>query len=448
MLSHSPPVAGRSSLLLIATSTVVVVGSAATLFWFNKKKRRQDDENNKINNKNNKGNNSTKKGIDLPPHLKREIHKEQRRQISIRWMAMKKPMYDNIEMYGPTPTKTTAGTTETDDDTTTPPLLCTISEKKAKWYVKKNLAIWIIDENDENVDSGTSSCPSRKIQLLFTPKGGDRPGSTRSNSSSSNQNGCNNNDENYKIVDQSTSSSLPASNATNYTAAGSSKPATQIKEYNTSHKHNICVACGDDKHFMRHYIIPYCYRTLLPQKYKSHMPHDIVILCPDCHVICEQQTQLKQKYIETKLRTHVEQQLQIHQNKQKQMKFKLNNSKDKDDQSIDTSKSVILNRDLYHVKSCATALIKFKQKLPQARIEEYETTIRDYYYYHQSQPQLNDNGNQEEKENEEVYLLELTNELLQETTKLETTISNPYYIPGPRLVVDSLLQMVLVLMLR
>jgi hypothetical protein len=129
----------------------------------------------------------------LPQHLRRAVWKEQKRKASVRFLAMKTPMYDNIEMYDP------------DGD-----LLCTIAQKKANWYVKKDLGTW--------------NKTKTAIHLRFKPKGKS---------------------ENV---------------------------------YNQSQKRNVCVSCGDDKHHMRHYVVPYCYRTLLPEKYKTHMPHDIVIM--------------------------------------------------------------------------------------------------------------------------------------------------------------------------
>lgn len=138
----------------------------------------------------------TKEIGQLPQHLRRAVWKEQKRKESVRFLAMKKPMYDNIEMYDP------------QGD-----LLCTIAEKKANWYVKKELGSW--------------NKAKTAIHLHFQPKGKS---------------------ENV---------------------------------YNQSQKRNVCVSCGDDQHHMRHYVVPYCYRTLLPEKYKTHMPHDIVIMWYD-----------------------------------------------------------------------------------------------------------------------------------------------------------------------
>jgi hypothetical protein len=48
-------------------------------------------------------------------------------------------------------------------------------------------------------------------------------------------------------------------------------------------KVNIGVKCSrGDFHMMRHHIVPVTYRTLFPKRFKSHMSHDIVLLCGNC----------------------------------------------------------------------------------------------------------------------------------------------------------------------
>ena len=249
-----------------------------------------------------------KREPELPTHIIREIHKQARRKASVRFLAMKKPMYDNIEMYGP------------QDQ-----LLCTISDKKAHWYIRKNLAEWK-DGREKTM-----------IRLLFTPRG----------------------------------------------------KSSEKSVYTLSRKDNICVSCGEDKHHMRHYVVPYCYRTLLPDKYKTHMPHDIVILCPECHLICEQVTQRRQKVLEAKLR-----------------------------KDPGTASATIASRELYHIRSCAMALLRYGNHLPSHKQLEYQKVVKGHH-------NMND---------DEI----LTEELLQATTEMETDSPNPKYIPGADLVVETL----------
>jgi hypothetical protein len=174
--------------------------------------------------------------IILPSHVNREIYKQERRKnASIRFMALKKPLYDNIEMYGP-------------DNVT---LLCTIGKKKAHWYVhKKKLAVWrtplLLDDGGNNNHDAilpTSKPPS--IRLLFTPKNNNKPQQLAMNKEELNHR--------RKMVRTENSCSV-------------FQPTSQQQLYNTSHKRNICVACGTTTGLMRHYVVPYAYRRLLPSK--------------------------------------------------------------------------------------------------------------------------------------------------------------------------------------
>ena len=118
-------------------------------------------------------------------------------------------------------------------------LICKISSSKAKWYISKELADWV-----EGGD-GNNDC----IQLRFQPK-------------------------------------VPSNRST--------------EVYLKSDKENACVSCGATKNIFRHHIVPFAYRSLLPEKYKSHMSHDIVILCSYCRLDCEKQTRLRIKEFEEK----------------------------------------------------------------------------------------------------------------------------------------------------
>jgi hypothetical protein len=221
-------------------------------------------------------------------------------------LAMKKPMYDNVEMYSP------GGV-----------LLCTISTKKATWYINKKLGRWIEE--------------AKALQLLFEPKAEPKDPNT----------------------------------------------------YNVTHKKNICVVSGESEDFMRHYIVPYCYRQLFPTKYKTHMPHDIVILCPDCHLQSEQYTQTRQQELDYKLR-----------------------------KDPCTSFPRINDKVLHKVRSAALALHKRRDQLPPDKVEEYEKIIKKHF-------SLDDASC-------------LSNEVLEDATKIETSIENQFFIPSPGLVVRSL----------
>ena len=140
---------------------------------------------------------------------------------------------------------------------------------------------------------------------------------------------------------------------------------------------------------MRHYVVPYCYRTLLPEKYKTHMSHDIVIMCTECHLACEQATQKRQKQMEAPLRNDPQ-----------------------------TALSAIPNSELYRVRSWALALYRSANRLPPAKRQEYEALVRSYYKLGEDE--------------------DLTAELIRSASEIETHEPNPKYIPGPELVAETL----------
>ena len=301
-------VPAKERFLMAGAVTCVVVG--ITTIVAHKRRRKSTAKRPKIKPDDDDDSISSEEG-ELPSHIQREIYKEHRRQLSVQLMAMKSPMYDNIQMH--------------DNEGN---VLCTISKKKANWYLKKDLADWIDPEHT-------------KLKLRFAPKA-----------------------------------------------------KSTHADYDAARKRNICVCCGDDENHVRHYIVPYCYRTLLPEKYKSHFSHDIVILCLECHVTCEQATQKRQKAIERRLR--------------------------KDPK---TALAVIPNKRLYHLRGRALALLRNREQLPEEKRKEYEALVRDHFgIAHPTQTNT-----------------AIPEELLQKAISIESFETNPDYIPGANVVVDSLL---------
>ncbi|KXZ48660.1 hypothetical protein GPECTOR_26g563 [Gonium pectorale] len=53
--------------------------------------------------------------------------------------------------------------------------------------------------------------------------------------------------------------------------------------YYLSDKENRCCVCGSGGEYLRHSVVPHCYRQHFPPTMKSHLSHDIVLMCPPCH---------------------------------------------------------------------------------------------------------------------------------------------------------------------
>ena len=224
--------------------------------------------------------------------------------------------------------------------------------KKANWYIEKNIAAWVSSSsNDQSIKSNKQSPSPKQIQLLFEPK----------NRSNRGEKGL----------------------------------------YVRSEKINQCVACGNTEYHMRHYVVPFAYRSLFPPKFKSHLSHDIVILCPDCHVFCDQQRQLRMKTIEEHYR------------------FIYNNGMEDDI----TSKPFIIDQRLYHLRSCALALLRWKDKLPESKRTNYEILVGDYL---------------KEMNNDIHISIPFTKEQLQLVIDVQYKKENNQFISGPELVLNAM----------
>eukprot|EP00804_Cyclotella_cryptica_P023689 CCRYP_019319-RA/>CCRYP_019319-RA protein AED:0.46 eAED:0.43 QI:0/-1/0/1/-1/1/1/0/408 len=285
----------------------------------------------------------------LPPHVLRKISKERRRKSKMELLSMKSPMYDNVFMLDPDRR-----------------VMCTISLKKAKWYVNKGIAEWSSRPRHDN-DNGD---PNEKcIRLLFEPNAGRG-------------------------------------------ASVASKTHSETVYLRTP-KQNVCVSCGSAGHHMRHYIVPYSYRTLLPEEYKSHMSHDIVILCPDCHLHVDRETKLRMNRIEHDLRDSL--------------------SRAANDGCDYWCSPVIDDTHLYHIRSCAIALVKWRDRMPQEAVESHEKLVREYLAsLHPNNENDTETSRQGERERP------LTKSQLQTVCGINYQIKNPDYITGSELVVKSL----------
>jgi len=161
--------------------------------------------------------------------------------------------------------------------------------------------------------------------------------------------------------------------------------------YGKSVKKNICVACGGEENHMRFYIVPYPYRCLFPQRYKSHISHDVVLLCADCHLRCAHQSQLRMNEMEDRYMPEARYET---------------------------------DHELYKVRSSALALMNWRHQIPEEKIAFHESTVRAYF----------------EKEGEPVKEAEeLSKEQLQKAIDIDYRIENPKFVSGPELVVNAIL---------
>lgn len=201
-------------------------------------------------------------------------------------------------------------------------VLSTVSQRKANWYIKKGLGQW------------TGYC---RLQLNFVP---NQP------------------------------QSEPSPNHV----------------YNQSIKHNQCVVCGDHQHYMRHYIVPYAYRSLLPRRFKEHLAHDVVLLCAECQVRAEKAVHARRRQLEDGLR-----------------------------HDPATAQAHLTDSERYKVRNAGLALLRWRDKLPSVKIDEYQAFLRQWF-----------------------GLEDLTDTHYQDAANVDYRVANPLYISGPDLVRASL----------
>ena len=153
-----------------------------------------------------------------------------------------------------------------------------------------------------------------------------------------------------------------------------------------SPKTNSCVICASGTSgYMRHHILPSSLRTLLPKKYKSHLSHDVVLVCPDCFQTVQSLTAKRQTLLEKK--------------------------------SSNNEKQYVVNYPLKKIITSSTALLKYSTNLPPPIKSLHLSTVSAYLS--KPSPQITDDD-----------LLHLSN--------LPSKIPNPSYVSPSLSLIQSL----------
>ena len=50
--------------------------------------------------------------------------------------------------------------------------------------------------------------------------------------------------------------------------------------------------CGRHGDYLRHNVVPHCYRSHFPLEMKTHLSHDVVLLCQACQAACNSADQV------------------------------------------------------------------------------------------------------------------------------------------------------------
>lgn len=140
------------------------------------------------------------------------------------------------------------------------------------------------------------------------------------------------------------------------------RPEDEGNDFYIQTKRNICVGCGEGKHYLRYRIIPSCYRVHFPEHLKSHRSHDIVLLCVDCHEVAHAAAERYKKQIATEFG------IPLFVRRVLDSKEAQGTSSSMEDESTVNSEDAGVSP--LHLRSAAMALLRHGNRMPSSRREE------------------------------------------------------------------------------
>ncbi|KAK3095681.1 hypothetical protein FSP39_017541 [Pinctada imbricata] len=156
-------------------------------------------------------------------------------------------------------------------------------------------------------------------------------------------------------------------------------------DYYLHEKENVCVVCGSDDKLIRKQIIPKEYRRFFPTSLKDHASHDVLLMCIQCHQVSTQYDSV--------------------------LRFQL---ADECSAPIDMGSScrAQTDHDLMKIRSAGRALLNSKVNIPEARKEDLRKVILEFY-----------------------GVSDVTQELLEEASEIDTKMVNGEYLPHGKKVI-------------
>ncbi|XP_010510021.1 PREDICTED: protein RRP6-like 3 isoform X3 [Camelina sativa] len=149
------------------------------------------------------------------------------------------------------------------------------------------------------------------------------------------------------------------------------RPEDEGNDFYIQTKRNICVGCGEGKHYLRYRIIPSCYRVHFPEHLKSHRSHDIVLLCVDCHEVAHAAAERYKKQIATEFG------IPLFVRRVLDSKEAQGTSSLMEDESTVNSEDAGVSPLL--LRSAAMALLRHGNRMPSSRREELLQIVKMYY---------------------------------------------------------------------
>ncbi|XP_010413999.1 PREDICTED: protein RRP6-like 3 isoform X2 [Camelina sativa] len=149
------------------------------------------------------------------------------------------------------------------------------------------------------------------------------------------------------------------------------RPEDEGNDFYIQTKRNICVGCGEGKHYLRYRIIPSCYRVHFPEHLKSHRSHDIVLLCVDCHEVAHAAAERYKKQIATEFGIPLF------------VRRVIDSKEAQGTSSLTEDESMVNSEDAgvspLHLRSAAMALLRHGNRMPSSRREELLQIVKMYY---------------------------------------------------------------------
>ncbi|RVE52065.1 hypothetical protein evm_003343 [Chilo suppressalis] len=126
----------------------------------------------------------------------------------------------------------------------------------------------------------------------------------------------------------------------------------EVGQYYQIAKENCCVVCGNTNSYIKKNVVPREYRRYFPEVMKDHSCHDVLLLCLSCH----QRSNMADLDVRLRLAAECDAPL-----------TNRDFTKFTEDHTVKK------------VKSAARALLHQRDKIPQERCRQLETTILDYF---------------------------------------------------------------------
>uniref|UniRef100_G3MNI8 3'-5' exonuclease domain-containing protein n=1 Tax=Amblyomma maculatum TaxID=34609 RepID=G3MNI8_AMBMU len=157
-------------------------------------------------------------------------------------------------------------------------------------------------------------------------------------------------------------------------------------QYYIQNKDNICVVCSSAQSLVRKNVVPHEYRKYFPEIMKNHISHDILLLCLRCHQVSNLRDAALRKALAKECNAPIE--------------------------SGDISKARE-DRLLRKVRSAGRALSNARGSLPEDRVTLLEDVLKEHF-----------------------NVAEVTDEIIQNASDIDTRVYNDDFIPHGQRVVE------------